>query len=65
MKIQMKLKSLKEYTNEELILFLNRNQVTCLSELSGIVSEILRRMNEIKPLFPNEKESDWGNPLIP
>lgn len=61
----MKLKSLKEYTNEELILFLNRNEVTELSRMAGIVSEILRRMNEIKPLLPKEVESDWANPLVP
>lgn len=45
-------KSLRDFTNEELIEYLSLNQVTDLRKLSGIMSEILRRMNEKSPLLP-------------
>lgn len=61
----MKIKSLKEYTNDELILFLQRNELIELNKIGAIVSEILRRMNEKKPLLPEELDSDWGIPLTP
>lgn len=57
-------KSLRDYTNEELISYLNNNMTTDLSMMSGLLSEILRRMNEQKPLLP-EKNEDWGNPITP
>lgn len=59
------LKSLKDYKNEELLIYLNENETIDIKCLCGILSEILRRMNGIKPLLSKEVESDWGNPLIP
>lgn len=64
MKKFITLKSLKDYKNEELIEYLNNNQVIDLMEMSGIMSEILRRMNRIRPLFPKD-DTDWANPLTP
>lgn len=57
-------KSLPDYTNEELMFYINNNMTVDLSMMAGILSEILRRMNQIKPLLP-EEEKDWGNPLTP
>lgn len=45
-------KNLKDYSNEELIWFLENNTRTCLSMMSGITSEILRRMNKEYPILP-------------
>lgn len=50
-------RSLKDYTNDELIYFINCNESTDLHMMSGILSEILRRMNEKKPLL-NEENKD-------
>lgn len=44
-------KSLKDYSDEELIWFLDHNTQIDLQKLSGITSEILRRMNHVKPLL--------------
>lgn len=55
-------KSLRNYTNAELMSYLRDNECTDLSMMSGLLSEILRRMNEIKPLL-DEENQDWGNPL--
>lgn len=44
-------KNLSEYTNEELIFILDNNEKIELRELAGIVSEVLRRMNQQKPIF--------------
>jgi hypothetical protein len=44
-------KSLRDYTDDELIAFLEKNESMTLSRLSGITSEILRRMNEKSPLL--------------
>lgn len=44
-------KSLRDYTNEELIYCLDNNLSTDLFKLSGVMSEILRRMNERSPLL--------------
>jgi len=57
--------SLREYTNAELIELLQHNNTLELRCLSGILSEILRRMNEISPLLPLKEEQDWGNPITP
>jgi hypothetical protein len=56
-------KSLKEYSNEDLINFLENNENMDVHALAGIASEILRRMNLKRPLFSDEE--DWGNPLTP
>jgi len=57
-------RSLPDYTNEELIGYLNNNMTTDLSMMAGLLSEILRRMNERSPLLPEDNQ-DWGNPLTP
>lgn len=44
-------KSLRDYTNKELLSHLDRNNTTNLQLLAGFISEILRRMNDIKPLL--------------
>ena len=49
-------KQLIDYTNEELISYLDINTKTSLPVLTGILSEILRRMNENKPLLPKDEE---------
>lgn len=60
-------KSLRDYTNEELISYLDRNESTDLTMMSGLLSEILRRMNEKTPILPIEKTDvakeviiNWG-----
>ena len=58
-------KCLRDFTNEELIVFLNANESTDFMYLTGITSEILRRMNEKRPLFPKEDPFHWDYPLIP
>ncbi len=50
--------SLKDYTNQELINYINNNDINDLTMMSGITSEILRRMNDISPLLPIEGESN-------
>ena len=58
--------TLKDYTNEELLEYLENNTTTELGCLSGLLSEILRRMNEISPLLPlNQKNlfSEWEGAL--
>lgn len=57
-------KGLPDYTNEELIYYINNNMTVDLSMMAGILSEILRRMNEKKPLLPPD-DTDWANPLTP
>lgn len=57
-------KDLKDYTNAELISYLDNNTTVDLSMMAGLLSEVLRRMNKIKPLLP-EEEKDWSNPLTP
>jgi len=47
----MEFKPLDKYTNEELVSVLEENQIMNLLELAGYLSEILRRMNKIKPLL--------------
>lgn len=47
-------KSLKNFTNQELIGFLNCNEHQDLQAIGAICSEILRRMNEIKPLLEDK-----------
>ena len=47
-------KSLKDYTNEELITFLDNNECVELNMLTGFVAEILRRMNEETPLLKDD-----------
>lgn len=54
-------KSLKDYTNDELIEIINFNETTSLLRLGGICSEILRRMNESNKLLENEKIWDENN----
>jgi hypothetical protein len=51
-----KRKPLSEYSNDELIQFIETNCSRDLQELSGICSEILKRMNKIKPLLPKDEE---------
>lgn len=58
-------RSLHDYTDEELISYLNNNMTTDLSMMSGLLSEILRRMNEKSPILPKKEDVDWGNPLTP
>lgn len=58
-------KKVRDFTNEELIFYLNRNEDIRPSYLIEIISEILRRMDEKTPLLPEEEEVDWGNPLTP
>lgn len=50
-------KSLKDYTNVELISYLDNNMNVDLSMMARLLSEILRRMNEIESLLP-EKQQD-------
>lgn len=57
-------KQLNEYTDEQLVELINNNNQICLKLLSGITSEILRRMNQRKPLL-SKQDQDWGNPLTP
>lgn len=57
-------RSLRDYTNEELISYLNNNMTTDLQMMAGLMSEILRRMNEKSPLLTSEDE-DWGSPIVP
>ncbi len=57
-------RSLRDFTNEELISCLNNNETTDLSKMTGLLSEILRRMNERQPLFP-KGSNDWENPITP
>ena len=58
-------KSLRDYTDDELISYLDKNMTTDLHKMSGFVSEILRRMNERNSLLPKKQEEDWGNPITP
>ncbi len=58
-------KRLRDYTNIELISRLDQNDPTDLEELAALRAELLRRMNEKTPIFPNEEIIDWGNPIIP
>lgn len=58
-------KSLRDYTDDELIAYLDKNMTTDLSKMSGLVSEILRRMNERNSLLPKKEEIDWANPITP
>lgn len=58
-------KKVRDFTNEELIFYLNRNEDIRPSYMIEIISEILRRMDEKTPLLPEEDEVDWGNPLTP
>lgn len=58
-------KKVRDFTNEELIFYLNRNEDIRPSYLIEVISEILRRMDEKTPLLPEEEEVDWGNPLTP
>lgn len=58
-------KKVRDFTNGELVFYLNRNQDIRPAYLIEIISEILRRMNEKTPLLPKEEEVDWGNPLTP
>lgn len=44
-------KSLKEYSNEDLIELINHADEVSMSHLGAICAEILSRMNEKKPLF--------------
>lgn len=47
--------TLRDFTNEELLECLEKNQTMELSRLPGICSEILRRMNQQKPLLKDEE----------
>jgi len=49
-------KSLRDFTNDELLKYLEYNEKLDLLVLSGIVSEILRRMNEKEKLLEVENE---------
>lgn len=49
-------KSLREYSDEELMQFLQQNLTIELSLLGGITSEILRRMNERMPLLTSKSQ---------
>jgi hypothetical protein len=49
-------KSLKDYTNEEIIAVLDHNESIDVFVLTCVCSEILRRMNDIQPLFPKHEE---------
>ncbi len=53
-------RSLRDYTDEELISYLENNMVTDLTMLIGLLSEILRRMNEKTPLLPKKCKVEWG-----
>lgn len=53
--IPPKRRSLKEYTDEDIIDCLENNTTIPMNELATIVAEVLRRMNERSPLFPEEK----------
>lgn len=46
-------KNLKDYSDEELMWFLDHNITVDLHRLSGITSEILRRMNKQSPILKN------------
>lgn len=48
-------KSLRDYKNSELLEILQKNEVTDLQKLSGICSEILRRINEKFPLLEEDQ----------
>lgn len=54
----MRHKLLNEYTNEELIGILDNNNKEQMSELGAICSEILRRLNDIKPLFEEVQKEE-------
>jgi hypothetical protein len=60
----MMFKPLNDYTDDELIEIIQKNQEIELLLLAGICSEILRRMNERKLLLTTNHQ-DWGNPLTP
>lgn len=45
---------LADFTDDELITFLDNNHAIDLRLLSGICSEVLRRMNKIKRLLPED-----------
>ena len=49
-------KSLRDYSNNELINLLNENEKEELIKMAGVVSEILRRMNEVRPLLQKDEE---------
>ena len=48
--------SLRDFTNEQLVSYLNNNMSTEVNMMSGVLSEVLRRMNERSPLFPQENQ---------
>ena len=56
MKMNLQDKSLRDFTNDELLKYLEYNEKLDLLVLSGIVSEILRRMNEKEKLLEVENE---------
>lgn len=55
-------KSLKEYSNEDLIELINHADEVGMSRLGAICAEILRRMNEKKSLF-DERYRPVNKPL--
>lgn len=57
-------KPLNDFTNDELQDIMDHVEKIGLMYTGGIALEILRRMNEKKPLLENE-DNDWGNPLTP
>ena len=59
-----KYKSLKEYTNKELIDLININEEIELNRLGAICSEIFRRMNDVRPLLDDEFCSVCKNELV-
>jgi len=58
-------KSLRDFTDEELIYYINNNETTDFSRLTGAMSEILRRMNEKNPILPKKDQTDLANPITP
>lgn len=54
-------KRLTEFSDQELLDYLKRNGQVDLHLIAGICSEILRRMNELKPLLEKNKDENNGD----
>lgn len=57
-------RNIRDYSNEELICFIDENHSVDRRTLTSVVSEILRRLNQAQPLFPVPSEKAWDNPLV-
>lgn len=54
-------KRLTDFSDQELLDYLKRNGQEDLRLMAGICSEILRRMNELKPLLEKNKDENNGD----